>query len=369
MMQTYCAVRKYTTEAPKMLTSRPRLKDILPKKSFFNRCLYDLKADNSFTSMYPTVKQIYKNMGPDGSLTKVKYPKWFTSTDLMNFKRCMENYRVQHKRINKNLFELENTLLKIAVDMNDSNAKALSAFYVLTKSTSFQKEIVLQAQKQLQMLYKNENNVLSMKLLGDLAFNGNNFQAAIKFYRKFITFENNTPLAAEVYKSLGEVLFKLARFEEAEECFLQCIRNCKTQESVKAYYYLGQIYTVSDPLKSKQCFEICASEGFVESLSLLGFLEMNYFGDMVKSCEWFKLGKELGDLKCYIGYFDLQWALKDYRECMFTYKSLQDMAKNSENATKALQTFEESRNSKIESVLNINKEYTPATTEDSRWTV
>ncbi|KAL6948786.1 hypothetical protein ACO0QE_001259 [Hanseniaspora vineae] len=368
-MQKYNSLRKYSTEAPKMLISRPRLKDILPKKSFFNRCLYDLKADHSFNNLYPTVEQIYKNMGSEDSLGKIKYPKWFTSTDLMNFKHCMENYRVQHKRINKNLFELENTLLKIAVDMNDSNAKALSAFYVLGKSSTLPKETVLQAQKHLQKLYKSEDNALSMKLLGDLAFNGNNSQASIKFYNKFLTVENATPLAAEVYKSLGEVLFKLARFEEAEECFLQCIRNCKTQESVKAYYYLGQIYTVSDPTKSKQCFEICASEGFVESLSLLGFLEMNYFGDMVKSCEWFKLGKELGDLKCYIGYFDLQWELKDYRECMFTYKSIQDMAKTSENATKALQTFEESRQSKIKLVLDLNKEYTPVSATGDRWSV
>lgn len=108
----------------------------------------------------------------------------------------------------------------------------------------------------------------------------------------------------------------------AEQFFLKSIKLTPLEYSVHSYFYLAQIYMSSDPLKARALMENCATQGFRESFKTLGFLEMNYFGDFNKAQEWFRLGSELFQLECFMGFFDCCTKLEDWAEANKCYKNI-----------------------------------------------
>ena len=112
---------------------------------------------------------------------------------------------------------------------------------------------------------------------------------------------------------------------------------------LQSYYYLGQLYSTTDPTLSRYYLEVAASKGFKESFASLGFLEMNMFKNFSMSMEWFKLGVEASnDVSCLIGLFDSYVGTKELlgaRKVLKSLLNLQQKVKKFADTDKVPETF------------------------------
>ncbi|KAH3901215.1 related to Protein MSS2, mitochondrial [Saccharomycodes ludwigii] len=346
ILQKGTITRFYTTITNKISTEnitkktikRPPFYKVFPKKKFISKILFELGSDHTYGKLYPIYESIYDNL--DGPDVKIKVPPEIKANAMMLMKKTLERVRFKTKAINKHLLALENEILDKAAEMGDDDAISLLAFEVLKCPEENTKEDVEYAKKLIEHLYKVKKHPLTTKLAGDLALKNKDYDKALSFYKQFLSKENDTYLAGTVYEQIGKLYFQTTNLSEAENNFLKAIKYSPIEQVVQSYFYLSQLYTNSDPQKSKKYLEFCASQGFKESFKLLGFLEMNYFGDLIKAREWFGLGMEVFDLECYVGYFDCCWRLKSWEKCWHCYSSIKKLAATNERAKTLLHNFE-----------------------------
>ncbi|KAH9198735.1 hypothetical protein LQ764DRAFT_227684 [Zygosaccharomyces rouxii] len=306
---------------------RPQFHEVFPQKRTVNRILFELDSKHTFGKLYPVYDNIYQNM-QKGIDTEI--PKGISPSDLMIMKKVLEKIRHRTKSINPHLLALENALLDRSAELGNNDAISLLAFDVLRDPGHNNPEDVDYGKKLIKELYK-KNHHLTMKLLGDLSLKSGNDTEACKYYLKFLDLEDRTFLAGEVYGKLGQINFRKPDLRKAEQFFLKAIKLSPLEYSVHSHFYLAQIYMNSDPLRARVLMENCATQGFRESFKTLGFLEMNYFEDFFKAQEWFRLGLELFQIECFIGFFDCCAKLKNWtgaNKCYETMLKLQEVNAN-----------------------------------------
>ncbi|SCU96957.1 LAFA_0G09010g1_1 [Lachancea sp. 'fantastica'] len=329
-------------------TKRPHFQDVFPNKKLVNRLLFEMDSKLTFSRLYPVYEAVYNSLEAPEVPGKC-IPSSFKGEDVLMMKKVLEKLRHRTKTLNRNLVALESELLEKAAELGDNDAIAALAFQVLEKAEKNTPEDVTHAKKLIKTLYKMPHP-LTIKLTADLAFTKNDFVSAEKFYRKYLELENDTYRAGEVSGKLGIINFKKPDLKAAEEYFLRSIRICPLEQVVQSYYYLAQLYMDSEPLKARCLMESAASEGFKESFQSLGFLEMNYFQNYAKALEWFKLGMELFDFQCFIGYFDCSIKLESYQKAKKCLESMQTISKNNEMTQKSFDLFLSSRAKQIQAL-------------------
>lgn len=322
---------------------RPPFHEVFPQKKMINKLLFELDSRLTFSKLYPIYRKIYENMD---QTTEIPIPDNVSCKDIMIMKKVLEKVRHITKSVNKNLLRLENEILDKAAEMGDNDAVSLLAFDVLKNPSMNTKDDVCHAKKLIKELYQ-RRHPLTIKLTGDLAFNNGDNKTANDYYLKLLQIEQETFLAGEVYGKMGQILLQNSNLLKAEEYFLKCIKLCPIDYSVHSYYYLGQMYMNSDPFKARALIESCATQGFKESFKTLGFLEMNYFNDLYKALEWFRLGMELFEIECFVGYFDCSMKLQDYKSAKKCFTSMEFLVKNNKSFEPIFHEFVQMRRGKI----------------------
>lgn len=334
-------VRRYGTVGSRL--SRPPLEEVFPRKRMINRILFELDSRLSFGKLYPVFESSYNNVDQED----IPMPTTISASDVMLMKKVLEKVRSRTKSVNRHLLKLESALLDKAAEMGDKDAIALVAFDVLKDPSKNSQEDVSYAKLLIKDLYQKEHH-LTLKLTGDLALRGGDSSQAVRYYRHFLRLEDDTFLAGEVYGQLGQISFKETDLDLAEKYFLKAIALSPLEYSVHSYFYLAQIYMNSDPLKARTLMESCATQGYKESFKALGFLEMHYFGDFYKAKEWFKLGMELFELECFIGYFDCCTSLCEWTLANKCLRSLEKIGQTNATYKTVVEQFIEARKDKIE---------------------
>lgn len=285
--------------------ARPSLETILPKKKTINRLLFDNDSRLAYKKAMPILSTVYTNLDTP---QEIKLPAYTRHDDLMTLRSILHDLRSVTNSINKNLVDLENELVEQAAELGNNDAIAMLAFEaVASKDTS--KEDYDYANNLIQQLTE-KKHPLVFKLAGDFAFSKSYHDQAAQYWQQFLELEDNTILASHVYSNLGVYCYHYKKprpdLKEAKLCFEKAIRFGQLDSHiVKAHYYLGQLYSITDPVLSRYHLEISASKGLQESLPSLGFMELNVFNNVPKALEWFKLGVEANnDVSCLIGQFD-----------------------------------------------------------------
>lgn len=340
----HCLVRRYATTRSQAL--RPTFDAIFPQKRMVNRILFELDSRLSFGKLYPAFEFAYNNMDNETLPLSTN----LAASDVMTMKKVLEKVRSRTKSVNIHLLKLENALLEKAAEMGNSDAICLLAFDVLKDPTKNSLEDVSYGKLLIKDLYK-RNHHLTLKLTGDLALKAGDSSQAESYYNRFLELEPDTFLAGEVYGQLGQIHFRETKLASAEHLFLRSIQYSPLEYSVHSYFYLAQIYMNSDPVKARTLMESCATQGYRESFKALGFLEMNYFANLYKAQEWFKLGMELFELECFIGYFDCCASLGEWESANKCFKSLEKIAETNTNYKDLLEQFVKARRNKIDKAL------------------
>ncbi|AMD20054.1 HCL097Cp [Eremothecium sinecaudum] len=299
-----CIGRRFLSSAFK----RPDINAIFPKKKFVNRLLFELDSRLSFGKLYPVYELLYRNL--DKNADAVKIPRGIQPTDLMIMKKVLELTRYRSKSTNKHLLDLENEILYRAAELGDKNASSSLAFEQLRDISKSSLTDVEHSKKIIKALYQ-QNHPLTLKLTGELAMSNGDGKKAEECFLKFLDYEDETVLAGEVYGKLGELALRKPALAQAEAYFLRSIKYSPVEYSLRSYYYLGELYMNSEPLKARALLESAASQGLRESFKVLGYLELNYFNDYRKAKEWFRIGMDIHDFECLLGYTDCLLKLKD----------------------------------------------------------
>ncbi|KAI5964214.1 uncharacterized protein KGF55_002156 [Candida pseudojiufengensis] len=304
------------------IKSRPSLLTILPSKRTINRILFDNDSSVTYSKMIPVLTEIYNNLSTP---QQIKISSNITTRDLMIFKKVLENIRNLTQSINKNLVDLENEIIEQCAEMGDLDAITLLSFETIRNSLKPNTIITPQLKDDLKTANKfikeltDLKHPLVFKMAGDLAYEKGVFNKAIEYYQQFLSVEQNTIESGHIYYNLGYYYLtqEPKDLEKAKEFFLKCIKLCDLdQYSIKAHYYLGQLYIDKNPKLAKYHMEISASKSLLESFTSLGFLEMNKFKNYNVAIEWFKLGIESQnkDVLCLIGCFDCYILLENWKE-------------------------------------------------------
>lgn len=249
----------------------------------------------------------------------IKLPSYAKASDLMVFKSVLAAVRAQTNTINPDLVALENELVEQAAELGNSDAICLLAFETIRKRKERSKEDYAYASDLVKQLTKMKHPLV-FKLAGDLAHENGAYQQAADYWEEFLQLENNTVLASQVYAKLGAFYFSYKvpqpDLTKAKSCFEKSIKYGELDQHVtQAHYYMGNLYSVTNPELSRYHLETAASKGFKESFAALGFLELNVFQDYERALEWFKLGIELSkDAQCYIGQFDCYIKLEKFKD-------------------------------------------------------
>ncbi|ODV78762.1 HCP-like protein [Suhomyces tanzawaensis NRRL Y-17324] len=323
-LQPRLAVRWASTAA------RPDLLSLLPKKRTFNKILFDNNSSLSYKKMMPILQTVYSNLATPENIT---LPKNVQPSDLMTFKNVLATIRKTTNTINNHLVALENELTEQAAELGDNDAIAILAFETVEKKLrgdpTVSKEDFQYANELIKKL-TDLQHPLVFKMAGDLAFKRGYYNQAEPYWVQFTQLEPDTVAASQVYSNLGLYHFSYAQTPDlglARTYFEKSIRVGELDEfTIKAHYYLGQLYVDTNPLSSRYHFEISASRGLKESFSSLGFLEMNVFQNYHTSIEWFKLGVESSnDIACMIGQFDCYLKMKDYKSAYAILTQIKDV--------------------------------------------
>lgn len=332
--------------------SRPPIYEILPKKKIMNRILFDLDSRHGYGKLYSAYEAVYKKLDND---EEPILPKYINASDLMIMKKALENIRIMTHTANRNLVDLENELVEQAAEHGNNDAVALLAFEAIVNENASQEDKIYA--KELVSKLLDLSHPLTIKLSGDLCLKNEMNDQAEKFYYDFLELEDDTFLASEVFKQLGIINFQKPNLVSSKQFFERSIRTGPIDKVADCHYYLGQL-NIHDPRKARHHFELSASQGFKESFQQLGFLELNFFGNLNKAKEWFKLGSEISDLSCIIGLFDCSIREKKWKNAYKTYKLLENSLPNSANEDNVTvwNHFLENRKKSIELM---NKNYQP----------
>lgn len=320
---------------------RPPIYDIIPQKKVINRILFDLDSRHNYNKLYRAYEIIYNKLGePD----EPAIPAYIDASDLMVMKKVLETIRLQTKTTNRHLVDLENELVEKAAEYGNNDAIALLCYEALASDTASQDDKD-HAQKLVKSLL-DIKHPLTIKLSGDLCFKNQMNAKAEQFYLQFLAIEDDTFLASEVYKSLGFINFKKPDLVQSKLYFQQSVKTGPIDKISESHYYLGQLNS-EDPELSRYHFEMSATQGLKESFQQLGFLELNYFNNLVKAKEWFKLGYEVFDVSCMIGLFDCYIREQDWKSATRMFQILEKNLVNNEEQEKILNHFMESRSASI----------------------
>ncbi|KAH7586440.1 Protein MSS2, mitochondrial [Nakaseomyces glabratus] len=322
-----------------------------PKKKTINKLLFDLNSRLTYKKLYPIYVGLYHGVPVP---QQQKLLDGVKGSDLIVMRNVLEKVRNRTRYARPDMLKLEDKLLELAAELGNNDAIAILSFRSIRENmgtnsaAEANNEEVTIAKKLFKDLY-NINHLLAIKLLGDLALEANNWEEALTFYNKYINIAvkdnghlltGNDDLTGEVYGKLGEIEFTyLANMTKAEEYWQKCLELTSVEDSVRWYFLAAQIYMSSEPLKSRILLEKAASQGFKESLTSLGFLEMNYFRDYGRAKEWFKLGMEVFELQSFIGFFDCCVKNEDWIAALKCLKSIEKIGTmesfGSDNTNKA----------------------------------
>ncbi|CAI4059427.1 hypothetical protein SUVZ_04G1380 [Saccharomyces uvarum] len=332
------------------LVSAPRISnkflESFPKKRTINKVLFQLDTRLTYHEMYPIFVQVSQLTNKESIPWKKKYP-YLKSSDIMQMRNVLVTLRMQNKFVHKDVLAMENKLLNIAAELGNNDAISILSFNVVQaqendKTKDNDQNDVETANRFIKELYT-RNHHLTIKLIGDTFLKNKAYDKAEKYYKEFLKLENNTKLAGEVYGNLGEIQIKQVNgFLEAEKSWLKCIELLELERSSRWYFLLAKLYLSSEPLRAKPLLESCASIGFKDCFKTLGFLELNYFQNYERAKEWFKLGMEITDLECFLGFFDCCLKLEDIESAKNCLKSLK-IFQNDESKKVIVDTFLESR--------------------------
>lgn len=253
----------------------------------------------------PILDSVYTNLDtPD----RIKLPSYTLHSDLMMLRQILHTLRSSTHSINTNLVDLENELVEQAAELGNNDAIAMLAFEALALPETA-KEDYKYANELVRELTERKHPLV-FKLAGDFAFAKQYHLQAAQYWHQFLDLENDTILASHVHSNLGVYYYHYLKprpdLVTAKSHLEKAIRFGELDTHiVKAHYYLGQLYSITDPELSRFHLEISASRGLQESFSSLGFMELNVFNNVAKALEWFKLGVEANsDISCLIGQFD-----------------------------------------------------------------
>lgn len=310
----------------RMSTSRPPLASIIPKKKTMNRLLFDADSRLAYRKIMPILTSVYTSLD---NPSEMKLPSYTQHQDLMTLRSILQNLRSVTNSINKNLVDLENELVEQAAELGNSDAIAMLAFEaVALKETS--KEDYEYANELVRQLTEIKHPLV-FKLAGDFAFLKNYHEQAAQYWYQFLELEDKTVLASHVYLNLGVYYYHYVKprpdLTKAKLFLEKAIRYGELDTHiVKAHFYLGQLYSITDPVLSRYHLEISASKGLQESFPSLGFLELNVFDNVSKALEWFKLGVEANsDISCLVGQFDAHIRAQKYTHAVNALSNLQSL--------------------------------------------
>ncbi|CAN3375117.1 hypothetical protein DIURU_005377 [Diutina rugosa] len=306
-------------------TKRPELLQLLPKKKTLNRVLFDNDANLSYRKALPVLTTIYDNLDtPERiQLGNVK------AHDLMTLKHTLASVRQMSNTINPHLVKLEHELVEQAAERGDNDAIAMLAFDTITKRAQDKNSVDDDDYKHAQRLVKQLTEIdhcLTYKLAGDLAFSQGYHQQARDYWHRFVELEPSSIRSSHVYTQLGIYYFAYhPELERARRYFERAVAVGEVDDTtVKAHYYLGQLYESSNPELTRYHWEVAASRALAEVFPSLGRLELNMFKNASQALQWFKLGDELGkDIQCVMGQFDCYVALGQPRAAVAVVEKLE----------------------------------------------
>ncbi|KAL3228941.1 Protein MSS2, mitochondrial [Nakaseomyces bracarensis] len=355
------------SEALKTLEISKSFNDHFPRKKTLNKLLFDLNSRLAYKKLYPVCVALYHD-AEDSTVKQVL--QGVRGSDLMIMRNALEKVRNRTRYIRQDILSLESKLLDKAAELGDNDAISLLSFNTLKEElkgneTEDDGDEVEIARKLFKELY-NIEHPLTIKLLGDLSLDNGNSVEALKFYRKFIDIAvrdhgkllyGNDELIGEVYGKIGEIEFTYnSNILKAEENWIRCLQLTSVETSVRWYYLLSQVYMNSEPMKARILLEKCAAQGFKESFTSLGFIEMNLFDNIDRAKEWFKLGMEVFELQSFIGFFDCCVNREDWISALKCFRSIEKISKmesfgNDSNHKPVTQSFLNTRAQSIEKVL------------------
>lgn len=328
--------RFYTTAVKK------GIKDVLPPKKIISRLLFDNNARYNFNKYYPVIESIYESKDPK---LADSIPETFQGRDLMIFQKVLAQIRKQTHTINPKLVKLENDLIEIAAERGSRDALTTLSFMALDDpkgefrdddkeaARGFLKKLIelkhplvfkMAGDRELRGISFNSTEtsttLVNSQLLPteDIPMNGlttssKHLSRSISFYNEFLKLDPNSILSGSAHRSLGMIYFRLMELTKSFDHFQRAIQLSPESDNSQAHFFLG-LLNEHDPILSRYHFQIAAGEGFRESFSNLGYLELNIFKDALKAREWFKLGAELGVNECIVGLFDVANRLGDTKD-------------------------------------------------------
>lgn len=320
------------------------LLEILPSKKFIKKQLFDLDSRYSYKKLLPVYRDVYENK---------PLPNSINGSDLIIMKKVLEKYRGYSSIIDRNLVGLENQLVEKAGEYGNNDAILLLAFETLMlKDTKHELNASDKpyARQLIKDLYK-LNHPLTIKLLGDLCLKHLQFADSERYYQQFLQEEPDTVISSEVYKQLGILEFQKTNLSQAKLLFLKSIKYGHLDKTVACHYYLGEMYSASDPQLARFHLQLAASKSFKEAFKSLGFLELNYFHDFVPAREWFKLGLELGDYQCLVGLFDTYYQFGKVAEAKKVLKNIRQVFTVENNNKRVLDEFLRSRAQEVKNLM------------------
>lgn len=304
-------------------TQKPLLSDIMPSRKVISKLLFDFDARYNYNKYMPVIDDIYDKMGTDDPPNTWK----MKGGDILLFQKVLKEIRVQTHSANKYLVDLEAELVDQAAEMGNRDALTMVSFKALEDDTGEYNE----KEKEEATTFINElsklNHPLVFKMGGDYNYRLNQIDKALHLYRKFLRLDNNSFLAADVYKTLGFILFQQQKLMQSKVLMEKSINLAPSSKVAQAHFILGLINEI-DPLNARYHFEMAASEGYVESFANLGFLELNYFHNLYKAKKWFRMGSELSDYNAMIGLFDCYIQEKQWQSAYKTYQKIQSFIKD-----------------------------------------
>ena len=325
--------------------SKPEFSKVFPSKKLINRILFQLDSDVTSRRIIPIYQSIYQDK---------KVPKKYSQNGEVLF--LMNQVLSKVKKISNYesipLRQMRNFLLYESAHNGSNDAVAILCYEILSnKKTPTEKK--REAEKLLKNLIMLGHG-LSFKIVGDLYHGMGQNKECISWYEKFLEQPMlKDELRGEVLEKIAEILYRedSRNVKIAEEKFLQVLKISQLQDCVKSYFYLAQIYIKYDPAKAKVLLEQCCTQGFKEAFKEIGYLEMNYFRDLKKAQEWFKIGMEVFEIECYFGYFDCSYELGHYQSCINCLNSMKSLTKINKNYKDYINMFVTNRQEKIQIVI------------------
>lgn len=265
-------------------------------KNVLKKYLFQLRVPLSYKQVTSTLEACQKDL---------PLPPKVNAKDIMLLKKTLQLHRNKTNKVDKNLAQLERDMIERAAEMGHNDAIALLAGEVLQSKDESDEKNYKDADRLLTQLM-NRYHPLAFKISGDIAYKSGYTQKAAEFYQLALDYGiEDQQVKAECWRNIGLINFSDRQIINTRKAFQSAIDTSKDSSKVMdCHFYLGQILD-SDKKAAKYHFERAAISGLKESFAPLGFLNMNYFENQSMAEEWFKLGKDVGDVNCLVGLMDV----------------------------------------------------------------